>query len=208
MINSISDLGKYNSVSTRKNDSSEDQIKVLRSQEASIQKQIDSIKNGSMDVKTKQQLVEPLQEQIQSIEAQIQQIQISQVNDDGSSKVKNKKQSISDASVSDGEDRGKLVRDALFLNVSSVYDQLKNISSIRKELMGKSDILKSDAHLDDMTENYAMAKKERAESASTLGKANGIQAKIGKLNHDVSAKSKSLKDDSPDNETKKLDEFA
>ena len=41
MINSISDLGKYNSVSTRKNDSSEDQIKVLRSQEASIQKQID-----------------------------------------------------------------------------------------------------------------------------------------------------------------------
>ncbi|CAB1246398.1 FlxA-like family protein [Clostridium sp. WLY-B-L2] len=181
MISSIFSIGVHNAVSGKKDNSSDDQIKALRSQESSIQKQIDSIKNGDMDVKTKQELMEPLQEQIQSIEAQIQQIQMSQISNEDNSKSKIKDQSSLNVSDVDGEDKLKLSKDTLILNVSNTYNQLKTINSIKKKLIGNSNVLKSDADFDENMENYSMAKRERAEAALNMGKANGIQSKIGKL---------------------------
>ncbi len=174
MISSIFSIGVHNAVSGKKDNSSDDQIKALRSQESSIQKQIDSIKNGDMDVKTKQELMEPLQEQIQSIEAQIQQIQMSQISNEDNSKSKIKDQSSLNVSDVDGEDKLKLSKDTLILNVSNTYNQLKTINSIKKKLIGNSNVLKSDADFDENMENYSMAKRERAEAALNMGKANGI----------------------------------
>lgn len=165
--------------------SGDGQIKILQQQKTMVEKQIDNIKNGDMDVRTKQELIEPLQEQIQNIEAQIQQIQVSQISDEDKSKSKMKDQPSSNVSGTDGENKLKLSKDTLILNVSNTYDQLKTINSIKKKLIGNSNVLKSDAHLDEMTDNYSGAKEKRAEAASDLGKANGIQAKIGKMHDNI-----------------------
>ncbi|MEY8001972.1 FlxA-like family protein [Clostridium sp. Mt-5] len=71
MISSISSSGIKSISSSKTGKSNEDQIKILQHQKAAVQKQIDNIKNGSLDTRTKQELIKPLQGQIQSIEAQI-----------------------------------------------------------------------------------------------------------------------------------------
>jgi hypothetical protein len=106
---------------------------------------------------------------------------MSQISNEDNSKSKIKDQSSLNVSDVDGEDKLKLSKDTLILNVSNTYNQLKTINSIKKKLIGNSNVLKSDADFDENMENYSMAKRERAEAALNMGKANGIQSKIGKL---------------------------
>ncbi|MBP2031337.1 vacuolar-type H+-ATPase subunit I/STV1 [Clostridium algifaecis] len=177
MINSISSNGIKPMNYARTDKSNDAQIKALRQQEASIQKQIDSIKNSKQDPKTKQELIKPLESQIQSIEGQIQQAQIDQVS--------NKNGNSNSGSKVNTENNEKFQKDNIFLSMSSTYNQVKQVNSIRKNLKGKANELNSDASFDEMTGNYKMANIERAEAAKDQGKANGLQSKIGKLNSDM-----------------------
>lgn len=181
IINSIIS-GNSQAVIQNRNDKSDDQIKLLRHQQDVIQKQIDNIKNGDADPKTKQQLIAPLEEQIQSVEAQIQQKQIEQSSDkDNQPQVKVKKESVSAST----EESNKLSRDVLFFNMSSTYKQIRNVNSIRKNLMGKSNVLNSEASLDAQRGNTKSAERKSAEAASLRGKAYVLESKIGKLNSDI-----------------------
>lgn len=184
MINSISSNGIKPMNYTRTDKSNDAQIKALRQQEISIQKQIDSIKNSKQDLKTKQELIKPLESQIQSIEGQIQQAQVDQVSD--------KNYDSNSSSKVNSENNEKLQKDNIFLSMSSTYKQVKEINSVRKNLEGRANELKADAESDEMRLNFGMAERERAEAAKDHGKANGLQSKIGKLNGDMN---KSIKNE-------------
>lgn len=184
MINSIASNGIKPMTYSRTDKSNDTQIKVLRQQESSIQKQIDSIKDSKQDPKTKQELIEPLEAQIQSIEGQIQQVEIDQVSNKNDN-VSNKNDNVSSSSAINSESNEKLLKDNMFLSMSSTYKQVTKVNSVRKNLLGKANELNSDAELDEMLENYQMAKIERVEASEDQGKANGLQAKIGKLSHDM-----------------------
>jgi hypothetical protein len=69
--------------------------------------------------------------------------------------------------------------------MSSTYNQVKQVNSIRKNLEGRANELKADASSDEMRLNFEMAERERAEAAKDQGKANGLKSKIGKLNNDM-----------------------
>lgn len=177
MINSISSNGIKPVTYARTDKSNDVQIKALRQQESSIQKQIDSIKDSKQDPKTKQELIEPLEAQIQSIEGQIQQVQIDQVS--------NKNDNSSSSSIISSESNEKLLKDNMFLSMSSTYSQVKKVNFVRKNLEEKANELNSDADFDEILDNYQMAKIERREASEDQGKANGLQSKIVKLSHDM-----------------------
>lgn len=184
MINSISSNGIKPVTYARTDKSNDDEIKVLRQQESAIQKQIDSIKNGSADSKTKQELIKPLEAQIQNIEAQIQQAQVDQIGS------KNDISSNS-SSKNESESNVKFSKDNMFLSMSNTYKQVKEVNSVRNGLEGKANELNSDASFDEMTGNYRMAKIERVEASEDKGKANGLKSKVGKLSRDMDKSIKS-----------------
>lgn len=144
---------------TRNDNSNDAQIKVLRQQENSIQKQIDSIRNGNGDAKTKKELIEPLQDQIQNIESRIQQLQIDQSSDKS-----DKNRSLKNIDNKSSKEV-KLSEDSIFLSMSSTYDKMKKISFVRKNLKGMANELNSDADLDENMGNYKMAKTERKQAS-------------------------------------------
>lgn len=189
MISSILS-GNSQGVIQNKNDKSDEQIKVLRHQQEAIQKQIDNIKNGDADLKTKQELIAPLEEQIQNIDAQIQQKQMEQgIDKDNDSKVK--KESTFTGTTEESE---KLSRDTLFFNMSSTYEQIRSVNLIRKGLVGKSRVLASEASLDSIRGNTKSAERKNGEAASLRGRVYTLESKIGKLNSDINDNVKDITD--------------
>lgn len=203
MINSILS-GNSQGVVQNKNNKSDEQIKLLRHQQAVIQKQIDNIKNGDADPKTKQELIAPLEEQIQSIDAQIQQKQMEQGSDkDNGSRAKVKKESSFTGTTEESE---KLSRDVLFFNMSSTYEQIRGVNSIRKDLIGKSKVLSSEASLDAKRGNTKSAGRKSAEAASLRGKSYALESKIGKLNSDINDNVKDITDKTKEKGSHKVNE--
>ncbi|WP_175412919.1 FlxA-like family protein [Clostridium sp. AWRP] len=184
MINGISSNRSIQTMTQNRNDTSEQEIKLLENQKDALQKQIDNIKNGSGDVNTKQQLIKPIQEQIQEIDAEIQQKQVDSVdskndNSNGKSSTNTKFNGIN------GQNNNKYSGEDLLLDASKIYKQIKTVNSVRSGLMDKANELNSDADVDEALRNYKSAENNRSNAAQSKGRAISLESKIGKLNGEM-----------------------
>ncbi|ADK14073.1 FlxA-like family protein [Clostridium ljungdahlii] len=197
MISAISSNRSIQTITQNKDNTSEQEVKSLERQKADLEKQLDSIKNGSGDTRTKEQLMKPIQEEIQQIDAEIQQKQVDSVSSKNDHS-DGKSNTNTNSSRINTQNSGQYSGENLLLDASKIYKQIETVNSAKNGLISKAKEFNSDADMDEMTHNPRMAEIDRGKAAESKASAVSLESKIGKLNgqmnRDVKNETEKIKD--------------
>jgi hypothetical protein len=160
--------------------SSEDsEINALEKNKGRLQEQIEKVKESNLDAKSKQDRIKVLQDQIQQIDATIQQKKLDKMRP---------KEVTAPVSSEDPSPtaNGQFTADRTLLQLSSSYDQMRTMHSIKNTLKGEARVLASEIALDQSRGGSAAAVDKKREKLEDLKeKQSDLNRKIAEKNSEM-----------------------
>ena len=186
MINSVSYNAKSSYTNTKSQNTSinggvNKEIQALQKQKLQIENQIEKIRTGTAEQKIKEQLIQPLKDQIEQIESEISEKQMEEIKKSQNSDTN--KETTSSSSKNDENKNNH--SDELLLDNANDYNNIKNISSVKKALKGEARVLRTEADADQARGNIQVAAKKRTKARKNELHANNIDSKIYKVDNNI-----------------------
>ena len=177
--NKLNKSKKKNSISNIK---SNNVIQALEKEKESIQDQIQGIKDSSMDEKSKQSYIKDLNKQIEQIDSKISEIKSEQITHKKENEEKQKKKENSTEKITSDENSQKSIQLNNLIKVASNVSKLSKMYTIKAGMKRQMNVILSEP--DPIKGTY---------SNSQMAKMDKISCNIGRIDEQISSKTKEVK---------------
>ncbi|MEW8955994.1 FlxA-like family protein [Clostridium sp.] len=170
MLNSISSSNPFNLTGNYTNNS---EIKSLEKQRENIREQIEKTSSDKIPSDVKESLLKSLREQLQQVETQIEQKNMEGLKNKNSSE-KNNNHFAKDIK----KENNNTNIENVILYSSNIYNNIKSINKIKTSIKGETNILNSEAKLDEARGAIEIAAKKRHKAERNQNSINKLNSKI------------------------------
>ncbi|MEN6389580.1 MAG: hypothetical protein ABFD04_04140 [Syntrophomonas sp.] len=162
--------------------SSEDsEIAALEKTKSRLQEQIEKIKESKLDAKSKQERIKVLQDRIQQTDSTIQQKKLD--------KMRQKEVTSSASSQDTAPNTYEQASDRTLIQISSSYEQMRAMNSVKNTLEGEAHVLAGEIALDRSRGGSTAAVDKKSEKLEDLKeKQQDLNQKIGENNSEMNEK--------------------